>query len=239
MTNSLQKKKILVVEDDDSFNLWIGIVLNRLGIDEYKRVRSVEEAIQLLDIELPDLIISDIFLEGKLTGVDLLKRSFKHSIPTIVTTSSTSVELYREIQQIESVVYLVKPFQPLTLIAAIEGLMMGGLNDAKADKLKSPSIFVKLANNKNTKVYLSDIIFLESDGNYTYIHTKDKKMALKKSMAKVLNDLDESFIQCHRTFCVNKIYINSWSTKEVNVGDINIPIGRSFLKLFERELKSQ
>lgn len=239
MTDSLQKKKILVIEDDDAFNLWIGIVLKRLGIEEYKRVREVEDALKLLDNELPDLIISDIFLEGKLTGVDLLKKSYKHSIPTIITTSSTSEELYREIQQIENVIYLVKPFQPLTLIASIESLMFGGFNDAKVDKLRAPSIFVKLANNKNTKVYLSDIVFLESDGNYTYIHTKDKKMALKKSMAKVLSELDESFIQCHRTFCVNKIHINSWSTREVRVGDRDIPIGRSFLKLLERELRDQ
>lgn len=239
MIDSLENKKILVVEDDDSFNLWISIVLKRIGILEYKRVKTVESALQLLDSELPDLIISDVFLEGKLTGVDLLKRSYRHSIPTIVITSSKSIDLYREVQQIEKVIYLEKPFQPLTLISSIERLILEGHSEANAEKLKSPAIFVKLANNKNTKVYFSDIVYLESDGNYTYMYTMDKKIALKKSMSKVLGELDDNFIQCHRTFCVNKSYIASWSTKEVKVLNSDIPIGRSFLKLFERELKNQ
>ena len=234
MALSLYQKKILLVEDDDIFDLWIGIVLNRLDITDYQRVKTVEEALIALENDTPDLIISDIYLEGKLTGVDFLKKIQQFSVPIIVITSSTSIELYREVQLIENVIYLVKPFQPLTLIAAIENLLHS--DKQYASKLKEPFIFIKMADNKNTKVFMSDIIYLESDRNYTYIYTIQRKFVLIKTLSKVLEELDKRFIRCHRTYAVNKQHIVSWSAIQIQLEKTIIPIGRSYQKEIKNEI---
>ena len=236
----LNQIKILIIEDDDSFNLWISLVMTRLEITNFHQVATAEEALLYLEDQSPDLIICDIYLEGQLTGIDFLKKIQILSIPIIIMTSSTSISLYREVQMIERVVYLVKPFQPITFIAAIESVLRGVNSFSNSMKLKEPSLLVRLSNNKNTKIYFSDIIYLESDGNYTYLFTQEKKIALKKSLIRTMAELDSRFIRCHKTYGVNRSYVLSWSSMQIElrpIGMPSLPIGRSYQKTFESEMK--
>ncbi len=93
-----------------------------------------------------------------------------------------------------------------------------------------------MSSNKHIKVYLSDLAYLQSDGNYTYLYTAERKIAQKKSLTKVLSELDNRFIRCHRTYAVNKYHVISWSSTEIKLMNNDIPLGRSYQKLFEYEM---
>ncbi|PWK28185.1 LytTr DNA-binding domain-containing protein [Arcicella aurantiaca] len=64
---------------------------------------------------------------------------------------------------------------------------------------------------KFEQILYSDILYLQSNSNYTLIHLQDGsvKISTKTLLFHINNSLDESFIRIHRTFCVNKNYIQN------------------------------
>lgn len=116
----LQPKKILVVEDDKNMTVLLGRALLDASNDiEIQWAASLEQAfthlIQNADInqKVPyDLIIADIFLEGKGTGLDLFKvlsRTHPH-IPFLVISSVDPAQVKDTLMGKENVSYLRKPF---------------------------------------------------------------------------------------------------------------------------------
>jgi DNA-binding LytR/AlgR family response regulator len=75
-------------------------------------------------------------------------------------------------------------------------------------------------NRKSEKIPYSDIIYLEASVNYTLIHLQNGvvKVSPKTLLFHVNNSLNESFVRIHRTFCVNKNYIQNYDEKnEANI----------------------
>jgi two-component system, LytTR family, response regulator LytT len=235
----LTQKKILIVEDDPIYTIWLKMVLEDYGITQIVCETNVKQAIEVYQSNPPDLLICDVFLEGKLTGIDLLKQLQAYQIPIIVITNSRDKALYDNVKKVQYVNYLVKPFQPLSLISVIENVFHE-IDSSKNSKLKESYILVKNFENVNVKMYLSDIIYLESDKNYTYIYSSDKKVALKKSLVSLLPDLDNNFIRIHKSFIVNKIYVNGWNSQTVTLSNgSSITIGRTYFKDFASEMENR
>jgi len=124
--------KILVVEDDVGFEpLWQSIVKRALG--EHARVEwatSEVEAEELIlkakDEGLPyALVITDIFLSGSRTGIDLWKKFFREMRGRIILTSGiehTKFNRYFE-KEAERPVYLQKPLVPHECIEIVYELL--------------------------------------------------------------------------------------------------------------------
>ena len=68
---------------------------------------------------------------------------------------------------------------------------------------------------KPQKIQFSDILYLEGIINYTLIHLQDGKVKLspRTLLFHINNSLDESFIRIHRTYCVNKQFIQDYDYK--------------------------
>lgn len=88
-------------------------------------------------------------------------------------------------------------------------------------------------NRKSEKIPYSDIIYLEASVNYTLIHLQSGKIKVspKTLLFHVNNSLNESFIRIHRTFCVNRNYIQHYDEKnEANIlqlmGGIKLAVSR-------------
>jgi DNA-binding LytR/AlgR family response regulator len=77
--------------------------------------------------------------------------------------------------------------------------------------LSLPNRFRKL-----DKILYSDILYLESNRNYTIIHLQDGtvRMSTKTMLFHINNCLNDNFIRIHRAFCVNKNYIQNFDKKE-------------------------
>lgn len=89
------------------------------------------------------------------------------------------------------------------------------------------------------RVNVSDICWINSEGNYITINTlPGKKFVVKMSLKKIKEQLPEDlFIQIHRSVVVQVIYINKIdvATNEVIAQGNSLPLGRRFKsELLER-----
>ena len=69
-----QKKKIVIVEDHFIEAYDLQLILEKAGYLVSGIAHSVEQAIEMIAKEKPDLVCLDIFLKGNETGIDLAKK---------------------------------------------------------------------------------------------------------------------------------------------------------------------
>ncbi|WDF67060.1 two-component regulator propeller domain-containing protein [Sphingobacterium oryzagri] len=123
--NIIRDKEYMIVVEDD---VEIRNYLVKLLSSEYKvkSVASAEEALELINIQMPDIVLTDVVMGG-ISGIDLcikLKSDplFSH-IPIILLTASTAEEV--KLKGIESGAddYITKPFNTPILLARVKNLV--------------------------------------------------------------------------------------------------------------------
>lgn len=118
------QKKILIVEDEKEIHLF----LNDLLADKYKISSAYNgvEALEIIESELPDIIISDVMMP-LMDGVELCKKVKTDlrtcHIPFIMLTAKDSV--IHRIEGLESGAnsYIPKPFYPDHLLVRVQKLL--------------------------------------------------------------------------------------------------------------------
>lgn len=230
--------KIVLLEDDPIDQIKIEIMIAEFTSNEYdfKLVGlydSLTALLEFLETQTVDIIISDVFTKKRATGIELLKKLKNNVTPIILITQSHDLEIYQASKEYRHLQYLIKPFHKFTLQSTIEYAI--SINNEKQDEENIGKKFIFLKGNSDNmdKIRLDEILYLETDGNYCYIHTKNKKYILKKSLHKILQDeLDESFIRIHHQYAVNKHHIQIVKLHAVEIsGKIDLPIGKSFKKM--------
>ena len=71
------KKKILIVDDDPHIREVISFALEQEGMEVWEAANGVE-ALELLDNQLPDLVILDVMMP-EMDGLDVCRNIRKHS----------------------------------------------------------------------------------------------------------------------------------------------------------------
>ena len=79
-------KRILIVEDEPLIAFDNEVMLGDLGYEVVATLDSFEDAIELLDREEIDLILSDYRLSGERTGLDLARAAKNRGIPIVFST---------------------------------------------------------------------------------------------------------------------------------------------------------
>lgn len=239
MNNLSNKLNILLVEDNVSFAVEIEMIINELDYRLVKVVDNAEEALQIIKTSPPDLIIVDISLKGKLTGIDLIEKIKALPIAVIFITQYRDEALYNKAKSLRPVAYLVKPFDKITLQSCIETAMdMVTKSQDKSDDsddtnhyLIKDSIFVK-KNNIYNKVQITEIVYIMADGNYCeFFLRNNKKFAIKMSMSKILDRFPENtFIRTHKRYAVQSALIDGLNISEskIMIGEHTFPIGRTY-----------
>jgi response regulator of citrate/malate metabolism len=79
------KEKILIVEDQFVEADYLRLMLTQAGLWLLAGIaRSVVQAQEMIKNERPDFVLVDIFLKGKLTGIDLAKQLGEANIPFVI-----------------------------------------------------------------------------------------------------------------------------------------------------------
>lgn len=120
--NSIEKKsislqeegitlKILVVEDEPIIALDLQILLKSFGFDVCDPVASGEESIKAASFCHPDVVLMDVKLKGKMSGIDAARIIHKHlHIPVIYLTAYGDDATVQEASETRSFGYIRKPF---------------------------------------------------------------------------------------------------------------------------------
>lgn len=116
---SASRQRILIVEDEPIIAMDLCDTISSLGYIVTDTVSSGEKALQLCRLSPPDLVLMDLHLRGKMTGLEAAEILFQtQDIPSVVLTAY-SEENHRKLQNTGVFGYLVKPYNERELDGTI------------------------------------------------------------------------------------------------------------------------
>ncbi|HEY8690423.1 MAG TPA: response regulator [Chitinophagaceae bacterium] len=231
--------KIGIVEDEIIIADHIAEILVKLGYEVIEPVDSYAEAIQMIEEEMPDLLLLDIQLKGKRDGIDLAaKIKDDYHIPFIFLTANADAATVERAKNVNPSSYLIKPFTKDDLYTAIEICMHNfsattpaKVSNAPNNFIVNNSLFIKEGQHFN-KVKFSDILYLESEHVYVKVHTADKTFLVRNSLQKYLENFnDRNFFRIHRSYAINLEHIQSVNSEYVIINGVTLPVGKSYKDL--------
>lgn len=116
----MQKKKILVVDDEPGF---VEMLKSKLELDDYEVLTAFdgEEGLEKAKTEKPDLIILDILMPRKDGWTFVREMKTYDSIKNIPVIVLTAKEQFEDEFKLEGITdYLVKPFEVEALLYKIK-----------------------------------------------------------------------------------------------------------------------
>ena len=113
-------KKVLIVEDQFVEANDLQLILRKAGYDVCGIARSVPIAQEMIKQEKPGLVLLDIFLKGKLTGIDLARQLREEQIAFIYLSANSNEEILSMAKTTEPDGFMVKPFREKDLLVTLE-----------------------------------------------------------------------------------------------------------------------
>lgn len=114
------KKKILIVEDQFVEANDLQLMLRKAGYEVCGIARSVDIAEEMIKKETPSLVLLDIFLKGKRTGIDLARILREKNIAFIFLSANSNEEVLSVAKTTEPYGFIVKPFREKDLLVTLE-----------------------------------------------------------------------------------------------------------------------
>ncbi len=189
---------------------------------------SAESALAEIDRTRPQVLLLDVDMEG-LSGLEMRRRLMQADVCIFITSyPDYAVESF----ELAALDFLVKPVKGERFAAAMERLQayLGLCRKSVLfdHRLNGDTIFIK-DGKKHIKIMRNDILYLEALKDYTRIVTREKKYCVFSSLGNLLKDnAFQSFIRIHRSFAVQKDFIDAITVQDVSINDIKIPVGRSY-----------
>jgi len=228
------KIKIGVVEDEPMMAELIRFTLGNFGYLTTEPACDFEKAVKMIETDKPDIILIDIYLDGKKDGIDLAEViNSKYKIPFILLTSHTSKEILERAKKVNPPAYLVKPFNNDELYCAIEICLNNFIKplnppEKTSNYILNDTFFIKNGYYFN-KVKIDEIYYIESDHVYINVYTKSKKLTIRASLNTFIQSLNKDvFFRIHRSYAVNVNHIESINTDNVVVNGVKVPATKQY-----------
>ncbi|MGA0557094.1 sigma 54-interacting transcriptional regulator [Larkinella sp. VNQ87] len=140
--------QILIVEDEFVIANDLSLILSLAGYSILGVADSVAEARDLMAQHRPDMVLLDIYLKGKETGIDLAKELEEATIPFIFISANDNRSILEQVKATQPCGYLVKPFREKDVLTALE---IGRYRHAHSAELK-------LREEKALQIALTDVL---------------------------------------------------------------------------------
>lgn len=115
------KPQILIVEDEAIVALDLQATCESFGYQVIGKFAQAEQSLEFLKDNRPDLILMDIMLAGKMTGITAAKKiREEYHLPVIFLTAHSDFSTLEEIKQAQPYGYLIKPYDANELQNVIE-----------------------------------------------------------------------------------------------------------------------
>lgn len=229
----MNKIKCLITDDEPLAMDVLENYIQQLDILELTgRCNNALEALGFLQKNKVDLLFLDIQMP-KLTGIDFLK-TLRNPPKVIFTTAYRDYAL--EGFELNVLDYLLKPISFERFIIALNKYhAYNPVNNFPATITpqivmpnEEPFIYLK-SDKKMVKVFLKDILYIESLKDYVKVKTFEKDIITYQKISYLEEKLpDEKFLRIHRSFIIAVDKIKSFNTSFIDIGNEEIPIGRLY-----------
>lgn len=189
------------------------------------------EALDLLSRERVDLMFLDIHMP-KLVGTQFLKSL---PLPPKVIFTTAHKDFAVEAFELDAVDYLLKPISFERFLKAVNKVIQTSYSVSDAPTFTSSFVYFR-ADRKMVKVFLNEILYIESYRDYVIIHLeKAGELRVKLTLNHVERFLPcNQFLRIHRSFLVSINKITAFTKTDVEIGKIELPIGKSFTCFFHK-----
>jgi DNA-binding LytR/AlgR family response regulator len=236
------KLRCLLIDDEPPALKVLASYISAInGLEIAGQCRNAIEALDVLHQKMVDVIFLDIKMP-RLLGTEFLK-NLSHPPKVIFVTA------YREYAvdgfELDAVDYLVKPvsferfFKAITKLNRLMGRETSVMitNDAP-----DPGAFVYLKVDRDMKkVFVNDIVYIESWKDYVKIFLAEGKNLLAKQSISAMENLlsEHKFVRVHRSFMVSLDKISGYNSLSVQLSELEIPIGRLYKQSVMEKLQPE
>ena len=193
-------------------------------IEAHQQLKALQPDLLFLDIEMPEINGLE-FIDSLVSPMDI-----------IITTA------YREYAvegfDLNVLDYLVKPIPLPRFMKAISKFLETHEPKPSLDHADSTSVIYIKANRKNIRVELNDILYVEGLKDYVKIVLQGQSILTKFSIGNFYVLLPSNrFIRIHKSYIVAKDKVTAFTAHDVEIGKIELPLGRHYKEDFLREMK--
>ncbi|BDD12360.1 DNA-binding response regulator (plasmid) [Fulvitalea axinellae] len=192
-------------------------------VGTFNRAKEAYESVAKGNV---DLLFLDIHMPG-LSGLDFL-RTLTNPPQVVLTTAYSEYAL--ESYSLNVTDYLLKPIGFERFAQAINKVAKA-LNQGNKlqEEPKRDYLFLK-SGYKSVKVPIGDILYVESMKVYVIFHTVEGLQFVKNERLKHVEALlkEHNFIRVHKSFMVSMDHITAFYGNTIEIGETEIPLGRSY-----------
>jgi DNA-binding NtrC family response regulator len=113
-------KKVLIVEDGFVEANNLRMILEKANFEVPAIATSYDDAIKCLQDKRPDLVLLDIFLKGKKTGIDVAHTLNEKSIAFVYLSANSNSTTLSAAKQTQPYGFLVKPFREKDILITLD-----------------------------------------------------------------------------------------------------------------------
>lgn len=215
----------IIIDDEPHMRHTIRKMLNGLcpEVKIMSEAGSVAEGVAAIKNLHPDLIFLDIKMDDG-TGFDLLKQMKPIDFKVIFITAWENFAI--KAFKFSALDYLLKPIDPDDLVQAVQkarqtiqsdfNTQLENLNEHLNNQDKTnKKIIIRTAENIHL-VKVKDIVYCESDGNYTTVNLVDEARIIVSSTLREYEDLllEYGFFRVHKSYLINLRFISRFEKAE-------------------------
>ena len=204
--------RIATIEDDLLIAEDIKSKLENLGHLVVGNARNYEESLALIKATKPEIIISDILLEGEKDGIEAISSIYEfHKCPVIYLTANSEATMVKRAMKTHPAAFLIKPFKlsefSINIDLAIQNFRQAFDFDQANPKI-TDSIFLP-DQNTFVRIFKKEILYIKADGAYVEVITHEKPYHLASNLKNFHRQFDdEKFLRISRSLLINLDYVS-------------------------------
>ncbi|WP_431242912.1 LytR/AlgR family response regulator transcription factor [Flavobacterium sp. P21] len=225
------KINCLIIDDEP---LAINVIKNYLEpLEDFEVLNTFSnpiEGLNFLKNNKVDVIFLDINMPV-LDGINFIKSL--ENPPLVIITSAYS-QFAIETYELDVVDFLVKPIEFPRLMKALNKVSkrLETINNITPENTAdNPFIFIKIDKKRMKKIFLNEILVIESLKDYLKISTLTSKYIIHSTLSDFTDLLPEkNFLRIHRSFTVAIDKIDAVEGNSIEIEGLRYVIGRSYME---------
>jgi DNA-binding LytR/AlgR family response regulator len=173
----------------------------------------------------------------ELLGTDFI-RTLKNPPKVIFTTAYRKYAV--EGFELEATDYLLKPISFERFLKAVNKVIKKNTVVEKefSPSTHEPEFICVRADRKMVKLFLEDILYIESLKDYIKIVTTSKSLLTKQSISSLEEILPKNvFIRIHRSYIISLKKVQSYTSELIEIDKQELPVSRMYRREVEQALQ--